>query len=197
MLLKKALFFYLLFAFVGSIAWSTNGEKQIHLREGIVLGSYDGVVTSELSTTAIFDLEYEVFLDNTTSYFIRSMMTMDFDKSAVDYQYLGGGMKYYFLSKGMFFNTITKGTGIVSMPRWRFFAGWAIGTSTVRLQDFGELLQVSSSTFEVGGQIGTIYQVWKSLGVELQYSADVSTGFTSVSVGGSVHRIMFGITYFL
>lgn len=177
--------------------WSKVGNKQIHFREGLVLGSYDGVVTSKLDAQSIFDIEYEVFLNNTTSYFVRAMMTLEFEKSSVEYQYIGGGMKYYFLSKGMYFNNISKGTGIVAMPRWRFFTGWAIGTSTVKLQSFGELLQVSSSTFEVGGHVGTIYQVWKNLGVELQYSADVSTGFTSVSVGGSVHRIMLGLTYFL
>jgi hypothetical protein len=197
MLLKKVFISLFFIALLSSNVLAKNGEKQIHFREGIIVGSYDGVISKKLDTKSIFDLEFETFLDNNTSYFLRGMMAMDFENSEIEYQYLGGGMKYYILSKGMYFDTIKKGTGIVSMPRWRFFVGWAIGTSTVTLARFGTLLQSSSSTFEVGGHVGAIYQVWKNVGLELQYSGDASTGFTSISVGGSVHRIMMGLTYYL
>lgn len=173
-----------------------KSDHQIHFREGLIKGSYDGVISNELESQTILDMEYEVFLANRKSYYFRTTLGMDFDKNIIDYSYLGGGMRYYFSSKGMFFNTIKRGTGIQSRPRWRFYVSWAVGTSTVVLQTLGEFLQVNSSTVELGGNIGTIFQIYKNIGIEAQYSFDVSTGFTSISVGGSVHKATLGLTYF-
>lgn len=173
-----------------------KSDHQIHFREGVIIGKYDGVISSDLESQTILDLEYEVFLANTKSYYFRTTMGMDFDKNIINYSYLGGGMRYYFASKGMYFNTIQKGTGIQSRPRWRHYVSWGVGTSSVVLQTLGEFLQVNTSTVELGGNIGTIYQVYKNIGIEAQYSFDVSTGFTSISVGGSVHRATLGLTFF-
>jgi hypothetical protein len=175
----------------------TQAKNQIHLRGGSAFANYDGVTSGELRNTNTADVEFEVLLNNKKSYFFRTTQAFDLDKSIVTYSYLGGGMKYYLFTRGMYFETRDGPEVVITSPRWRIYMGWEIGVAHVVLQTIGEILQINTSTYDYGITTGTIYNLTDRLGLEINFTAQISTGFTTISTGAAVMKFMGGFSYFL
>ena len=108
--------------------------------------------SSRVDATTLADIEYEVFKANRRSFYFRLTLGMNFELNIINYHYVGGGQRFYINSKGTYFDTVLKSTGIRAFPRTRYYVGWALGSSTVILDTFGDYLQISSSTVEAGIQ---------------------------------------------
>lgn len=171
--------------------------KQFHFREGVVTGDYDGVISNQINSPTLFDLELEFFETNKESWFLNTTYAMDFDTSTIDYSYNGGGMRYYLFNPGMNFEGYSKGTSFLSSPKWRFFVGWQAGLSFAILDKIGTTLQITTWGYDLGAHMGAIAQINKKWGLEFKASYDVTTGFTTVSVGGSTTKAMIGVAYYL
>lgn len=168
------------------------------MRGGNAFANYDGVTSGELRSMTLIDLEFEVLMDNRKSYFFRTSQAFNLEKTIFDYSYLGAGMKWYVFSKGMYFET-TQGSAeyLMTSPKWRFYVGWEFGVAHVTLQTIGEILTIQTSTYDYGGTFGTIYNITQRIGLELNFSAQISTGFTTISTGAAVMRTTVGLSYFL
>lgn len=145
----------------------------------------------------MIDLEYETFLSSNKSYYFRVSEAFDATKTIFTYSYVGGGMKYYFASKGNYYEGGDGADTIISAPKWRFYYGWEIGIAHVVLQTIGEFLQINTSSYDYGGALGTIYNITDRLGLEFNFTTQFSTGFTSISTGAVVLKGTVGVTYFL
>lgn len=169
----------------------------MHVRTGYLWGDYSGVISGTVKEATSVDLEFEQVYSNKNSYFFRTTAVFDTEQSIFRHFYLGGGMKYYLGSKAMLIEAESKETIFKVSPRWRFYVGFDLGISHIVLKTFGELLQISTSAYEYGPMLGTIYNVTARLGLELNATVQVSTGFTTVSTGGVTYKGMAGLSYFV
>lgn len=174
-------------------------DKQLHFREGLVRGAYDGVgvISDDLETGTLLDMELEFFTSNRRSWFISTTYAMDFKENVMEYTYLGGGANYYVFSNGMHFDHSVEGRTFKSYPKWRYYVGWQAGISSIVLQRIGEFLQINSFGYDFGGHVGINRKIKDKWGVEFRLSYDVTTGFTTVSVGGWTAKALVGLTYYM
>ena len=180
---------------IPNVAYS--GGHQVHARMGGVYAKYDGVVSGTVENYNMIDLEYEYLFSNKSSYYFRTSEAFDIEKSIFTYSYFGLGMKYYFSSRGLYFEDIDGADIIISSPKWRYYYGWEIGVAHVVLQTIGEFLQINTSSYDYGATVGTIYNLTNKLGLEFNLTTQFSTGFTSISTGAVVAKGTVGLTYFL
>lgn len=171
--------------------------SQIHARYGGISAAYDGVVSGEIQSLTLFELEYEGINNNHNSFYLRLSESFDSAKSIFNYSYFGGGMKYYFASKALLYEGSDGANILISVPKWRYYVGWEIGIAHVVLQTVGEFLRVSTSSYDYGGVAGSIYNITNRIGVEFNFTTQFSTGFTSISTGAVVYKGSVGLTYFL
>lgn len=145
----------------------------------------------------MIELEFEVVHSNKKSFFLRSSHAFDIEKSIISYRYFGGGMKYYIFSQGLYFERRNNNEVFTSFPKWRFYLGWDVGISHVVLQTIGEILRITTSIYDYGLTSGVIFNTSDKLGIEFNLTTQLSTGFTSVTTGVAVIKVVTGISYFL
>lgn len=171
------------------------GNSQIHLRLGHVQGHYTGPQSGGFSIPTSTDLEYEIFLANQRSLIFRTILSMELETSKPFYSYSGTGMRYYFFSKGMQFDLEDEMVSMSATPRWRYYFGWDLGISQVIVKSLGRVLQITSTMVDIGGCIGTTYQIDRSFALEAHLGVTSGQGFSSVSVVGYSARALAGIVY--
>lgn len=179
------------------VSLAGGGQVLLHARSGLIIGSYEGIVAGLLDYVTLVDFEYENVMNNKYSYFIRSTFVFDIDKTLMAYRYVGGGTKYYFFSKGLSFDTEFKGTRVKVTPRFRFYMGVEFGLSQVLLRTVGSHLRIDSSTYDYGGNLGIIWNYTDKIAFEFSTTAQISTGFSSISTGGAVFKNFAGLVYHL
>jgi hypothetical protein len=172
---------------------------QAHFRAGLLSGSYstsDSSLAGSYSVATTFDLEYEAFLDARGSFLLRATFAQDLATSRLMYSYAGVGRRWYFGSTGMATSSQDGTVQAVILPRWRYFAGGDLGVSQVVVKTFGTVLQANSALVELGGHVGTIYQVSRSVGIEAYGGATLGLGFSAIAVGARSLRAFLGASYY-
>ncbi|MFZ9595104.1 MAG: hypothetical protein ACO3A2_03410 [Bdellovibrionia bacterium] len=172
--------------------------SQFHMRLGLLSSSFYGPTTGSNWVPYTFDLEYEIFSSNRSSYTIRSILSFDISTSRMAYAFTGLGRRYYLNSSGLRYEQESgiSGDRVTTIPRFRTYVGAKLGVSQVRVKDFGPALQIPSTLFDLGPDLGAIYQITPSLGVEMNAGASLGLGFSSVSVTGISYYLFLGGSYF-
>lgn len=186
---KLGILFCLIFGF------DAMASKQLHFREGMVFGSYDGVISNEMSNPTLLDLELEDFIADRKAWFLNTTIAQNFEENVVEYAFIGGGMNYY-ATKGMLIQTFKDSWGLESIPAIKLYAGWHAGFSFIVLDKIGTFLRINSWGYDVGVHGGIGKQLTKKIGAEFRLSYDVTTGFTTVAVGGWTAKALLGLTYY-
>jgi hypothetical protein len=172
--------------------------SQFHFRMGYLNTGFSGVLTGSFSSINAFDLEYEILTSSRGSFTLRATLVYDISSARMLYSYTGIGKRYYLFSNGMAYDFSDSSTAdqIVSIPKWRAYAGGDFGISQVVVKSFGTVLQTQSALVEFGPNVGGIFQISKSLGLELQLGLSLGLGFSSVSVSAVTMRGLLGGTYY-
>jgi hypothetical protein len=190
----------LLFFFVapGLIYAEGNTTSQLHYRVGYLGTSFSGVLTGSISNFNSFDLEYEILSSSRVSFSLRTTLVYDVTNARVLYSYTGVGRRYYFLSNGMEYDYSDPNSAdhVISIPKWRAYAGGDFGISQVVVKSFGAVLQTQSALVDFGPNLGGIFQLSKAMGLELQLGLSLGLGFTTVSVSAVTFRALLGGTYY-
>jgi len=171
-------------------------DSQIHFLGGATTAIYNGPISGSFTVPTTFDGEYEWFVKNQTSFFTRLTFANDLILGVPYYTYIGGGMNFYFKSKGMINEVSDLGVVVLSKPIWRHYFGWDIGLSQVIVRSLGKVLQVISDLSEIGARVGTIYQLDRHFGFEAQLGGSIGYGFTSVAVTGTTGHFYLGVVYY-
>ena len=172
--------------------------SQFHFRIGYLNTSFSGVLSGTISNLNAFDLEYEIFNSNTSAFTLRTTLVYDLPRARVLYSYTGIGKRIYVFSDAMAFDysDTVSADQIIAVPKLRTYLGGDFGISQVVVQSFGAVLQTQSSLVEFGPNLGAIYQLTKSLGLELQVGISLGLGFSTVSVNGITMRAFAGGSYY-
>jgi hypothetical protein len=185
-------------------------SSQLHLRTGLLSGSYSTSSSSGQSTTPTdvsvpftLDAEYERFLSRRHSYFLRGNFSLDTSRNQVVYFYAGGGARWY-LGAGTGYEGAEPETRVSATPRSRFFVGADLGFANTVVNQFQSVsgttqtpLVISAGMLDVGVHAGWIYQTSRRLGIELLGGVAQGFGVSSVTVSGRVLRALLGICYTL
>jgi len=169
---------------------------QLHTSIGIINGTYAGATSNSFSISQSLNMEYEVFYNTNTAYVARAQVAID--PTTGKMVYYGGflGQRHYFKSTGMIFDHATQDTTIRSIPKWRFYGGWDVGISQVVVAEVGPALTALSTMLDFGGHVGTIYQLGKTWGLDMQFGYSYGYGFSTVSVTGTAIKLWFGGAYY-
>ncbi|MEO5969696.1 MAG: hypothetical protein ABIQ95_07185 [Bdellovibrionia bacterium] len=172
--------------------------SQFHFRMGYLNTGFSGVLTGSFSNINAFDLEYEILTSSHASFTLRTTLVYDISNARVLYSYTGIGRRFYLFSNGMAYDFSDSSTGdqVVSNPQWRTYVGGDFGLSQVVVKSFGTVLQTQSALVEFGPNVGGIFQLSKSFGLELQLGLSLGLGFSSVSVSAVTVRSLIGGTYY-
>lgn len=175
-----------------------------HARSGYLYAKVDRPpINAELSRTRIadsiasapiFDFEYEVFFSNRISTVLRYVLALDLSTTKNVFSSTGLGQRYYFFSKGPVVERADEGVFVGSTPTWRFFAGWNVSISQLAVGDFGTLLQLNSTMFDVGGLAGLTYSINSKLSVEAVVDGSFGYGFSTVPVNALMFKACAGIS---
>lgn len=199
---KFLIFFVLLF--------SKHGAAEIlgtllHARAGYLGANIDRpplnpelvVVSVDDSKSAlpVFDLEFEVFVSNRRSAFVRYILALDFSTTKNIYSYTGIGQRFYVFSKGPQVSEQDQGTFVGSSPQWRYYLAWDLGISRMIIGDFGTVLELSSTLLDLGGRIGIAYSVVPNINIEANVGAAFGYGFSSVAVNSLMLRAFLGTSF--
>ncbi|MCB0366698.1 MAG: hypothetical protein H6624_00765 [Bdellovibrionaceae bacterium] len=184
-----------------SSAWAIDkGAKyQVHLRAGLMQGTYSGsnVEGRTFSVPTTLDVELEVFRGRDESFTTRAIMAMELGDNRVNYTYAGVGRTYYLWSRGRKDVRKEKFVQIANIPKTRYYWSWNGGIAQVLAIPFGLVLATYSTTLDLSVAGGMIYQVTPNLGLEFQMGTGLGYGFSTVTVTGVTVRALFGVTYFL
>lgn len=186
----------LVFSALNAQAQVQPKATQLHLRFGPMGGSYDGPIRGVFFTETSFDMEYEVFKSNDFSYAFRALLALEMPEAKPFYTYFGTGFRWYFNSRGPYTEAYDSRVSIRTTPTWRYYAGLDFGVSQVIIRTFGDVLQIISSMVEVGGSIGTIYQLTPHFGVEGKLNVSTGYGFTSIALVGVTYGGYLGGVYY-
>jgi hypothetical protein len=170
-------------------------KSQVHVRTGILSGSYKGTFSGEFEVTSALDFDFEMFIANTTSVLFRFLQGLDSD-SRPYYTYAGSGMRYFFDSKGTSADQSEGGLSIVSRPRIRTYLGGDLGVAQVIVRSFGPNVQSVANMLDVGANLGAIWQINDNLGLEVHVGKSVGYGMSSTPQNGDSTRYFIGGSYF-
>jgi hypothetical protein len=173
--------------------------SQLHVRLGLVEGQFTSPIPNTsgvLSVPNTLDLEYELFSATHRSWYFRGTFAQNLSTARLSYAYAGVGRRFYLGAPGMAFDATDGETRVTEIPKWRYYVGFDLGISQVVVTTFGTALQANSGLVEPGVTAGTIYQVGRSMGLEVSAGASPGIGFTSVSVTSFILRMLFGISYY-
>ena len=170
-----------------ALALDLSSRYQVHMRMGLFNGSYagSGVETRAWSVPTTLDAELEVFQDRDKSFNLRAIMAMELSTNKVNYTYAGVGQTYYFASRGKKELRTEKYVKISNIPKVRYYWGWNTGIAQVLTIDFGLVLGTYSTTLDVSGNLGMIYQLGENLGLEARAGMGLGYGFSTVTVTGT------------
>ena len=171
-------------------------KSQFHLRTGLVNGKYSGTFDGDFSVTSALDLEFEFFLGHDGALIFRFTQAMDSPDSRPFYTFAGSGYRYYWRSRGMYSMQQTEGLMIESLPKFRMYVGGDAGIAQVLVRSFGPNVQSVANMFELGVNVGAIYQVSRRFGVEGQAGATLGYGISSTPTNGSTNRVLLGASYY-
>jgi hypothetical protein len=177
-------------------AESASKLSQFHFRVGEVKGSFSGSVTGDFGVANSIDMDYEIFSASKRSTILRTIICQDLSAARLVYAYAGVGKRYYFKSSGAEWDNSEGGSRVYSVPKRRYYYGIDLGISQVVVKTFGPVLQASSAMFDLGGNLGIIQQLSKSVGLEAQAGVAYGIGFSSVSVSAITERLLVGVSYF-
>ncbi|MBC7692645.1 MAG: hypothetical protein H7222_12865 [Methylotenera sp.] len=174
---------------------------QFHFRTGPLSATLSGKAAEVsggrgFSVSNTIDLDGEVFTSSRDSYVIRGILAHDLASAQTMYAYMGVGRRFYLWSNGMVVETMEKGTSVTSVPKWRYYVGADAGFARVVAFNYGPVLEVASTLIDIGVHGGAIYQMTKSLGIDLHLGKSMGFGFSSVTVGCSTTRMFLGLSYF-
>ncbi len=172
-------------------------KSQFHLRTGLLTGSYNGTFKGTWDVSNAFDLEYEQFIANDGSLLFRFVQGIDTPDSRPFYTYAGVGFRHYFRSgKGSYSEQQEGGIYISTRPKIRFYTGADMGISQVIVKSFGPNVQSVANMMDVNVNLGSIYQVNDSFGVEAHLGYSGGYGISSTPTNGNTQRYFLGGTYF-
>lgn len=169
---------------------------QLHTSIGMINGSYAGATSNTFSISQSLNLEYEIFYNTRMSYVARAQIAID--PTTGKMVYYGGflGSRYYFKSTGMIFDNTTQDITFRSIPKWRFYMGWDVGIAQVVVAEVGPSLTALSTMLDFGGHVGSIYQLGKTWGIDVQLGYSYGYGFSTVSVTGTAMKLWVGGVYY-
>lgn len=175
-----------------------TSSAQFHFRTGYFHDGFSGPVNGSIDTFAAVDLEYEILTSSHASYTIGTTLIYELMTARVHYSGVNIGRRYYLLGGGMSYDYTDSVTAqqIVSIPKWRAYAGAVAGVSQVSVRYLSSAFQTQSSLIEIGSNMGGIYQLTKAIGLELQLGVSLGFGFTTVSVNAFNIRTLLGGTYY-
>ena len=194
-MLKKRLNLILFILFFHGLHFAHAMQSQVHLRTGLLNGSYDGIFEGEFDISAAMDVDYEFFVSNDTTGLFRFIQGLDSD-SRPFYTYAGAGMRYYWRSKGMYTEQQDVGMFISSRPRLRFYVGGDLGVSQVIVKSFGPNVQSVANMTDIGANIGAIRQLNDRFGLEAHLGFSYGYGLSSTPTNGNTTRVFVGASYF-
>jgi hypothetical protein len=174
-------------------------QNQLHFRVGDISGNFSGSeATGSFSSVTSLDAEYEKFYSNQSSFLLRLATSYESSESRLVYLYTGAGWRHYFWSTGRPYDVSDSQTHVTMASRWRYYFGLDAGLSQVSVTTAAPapVEETNSTVIEAGGNFGLIYQVSKNVGLEAEPGMTVGLGFSSVPVGGTATRILFGMSYF-
>jgi len=159
--------------------------------EGTATESVAAAPESGSISTTIASIQYEIFQNNTRSFFfngVGSISTTSLDK----YYAIGLGMNWYLNGAAALATFLDSGMKIQIVPKIRYYAGidvlgryLAYTTSTETRGDVG---------FEIGGHLGAIYGIDDIRGIKAEAGVFQGVGIETSSTN---IQIMLGGTYFL
>lgn len=197
---RKASVFTLLFLAVMTLAQTAfaNEESKFEmvLRSGIIKGNYNGVFDGSFQVNLAFDLGVEYFTTPDSSVIVRFIEALDSPDSVPFYTYMGSGQKYYLSGRGPYNVQSDATTFISARPKLRYYASWEIGIAQVIVKTFGPVIQSVANMAEAGLNVGAIYQISDTFGIDLQAGGTLGFGISSTSVNGNTTRLLAGITHF-
>jgi hypothetical protein len=194
--LKFLLFPVIVFVLAAAGEYARARETQFHLRTGVLTGKYSGLFSGKFDLYTTLDLDFELFMNNKSSFLFRFIQGFDSPDSRPFYTNAGIGMRYYFFGRGASEMRSTAGLGISSEPTLRAYVGGDAGISQVLVKSFGPTVQAVANMVDFGGNVGAIYQLSSKFGVEAHVGASYGYGMSSTNATGSTMRFMGGITYF-
>ena len=197
---KFVIGFLAVFVLAGTAqAIDKSAKYQVHLRMGLLNGSYSGanIDSRTFSVPTTLDVEMEVFRGRDESFTLRAMMAMELTDNRVDYTYAGVGRVYYLSGRGRKDVRKEKFVQISNIPKTRYYWGWGGGIAQVLAIPFGLVLATYSTTIDLSVNGGVIYQATPNLGLEFRLGTGLGYGFSTVTVTGMTIRALLGVTYFL
>jgi hypothetical protein len=177
-------------------AWEKT--TQAHLRAGLLSLSYstpNGGVSGSHSIATTLDAELELFSSPRASYLLRGVFGLDVAQGRLPYSYVGTGRRYYLFTSGLAQEHEDEVARVASIPKWRFYAGGELGVSQLEVQRLGSIYQVNSVLLELGAQAGTIFQLTRAIGLEVQAAYGWGYGLSSVSVRSSGLKGFVGASF--
>lgn len=182
-----------------ALALDAGPKYQVHLRSGLMQGSYSGsnIDGRTFTVPTTLDVELEVFRGVDESFTTRAMMVMELGDNRVHYTYAGVGRTYYPWSRGRMDVRKEKFVEITNVPKTRYYWSWNGGIAQVLAIPFGLVLGTYSTTLDLSVAGGVIYQATPNLGLEFHLGTGIGYGFSTVTVTGMTVRALIGVTYFL
>lgn len=178
----------------GARADDSTTHHEVHVRTGMISGSYSGPVSGTLPSSQLLDGEYELFTGPRSATTFRALIAYDLAKGRVGYGYAGMGRSYYLWGNGVNIESSdNKEASFTSIPKRRYYVGWDLGMSYVVVKEFGTVLTAHSEAIDVGAHLGFIWQVSKSIGIDLHGGYTKGFGFSSVAVSTTTTRIFAGV----
>ena len=169
----------------------------LHFRTGSLSAAYGGDTVSDGNFTlpSALDTELELFMNTKSALIFRSILGIDMSTSQTRYLSASAGVRHYFRSIGHAFRSSDDGATLSVSPKWKYYAGYEGGVAQVLVVDFNRVLSTYSTLFEIGLNIGAVWQASRNVGVETQIGYTNGFGFSNVSVSGNSLRAFLGVTY--
>lgn len=176
-------------------------SSQANVRTGMLSANFSGASSAATGSFSVFttmDLEYERFTGPKSSYLVRTLFAFDQTSARVMYSYAGFGRRFYFGSSRGPAYEVGEGTELVSYsPGLRMFAGFDVGISRVVIDVRGSVFESASALMDFGGHGGLAYPITRNVSFTGQLGYSYGYGFSSVAVGATIMKALFGVSIYL
>jgi hypothetical protein len=171
----------------GNVGLSFTGK-------GSIIAGVTTSLTGSIEVPNTIDISMEFLFHRNTAFRIRGVLAYDFNAVNVPYFFLGPGLRFYFGSTGVSIDSHDNGTRVKIVPKWRFYSGLDVGVSQVIAGIVGVGATVSNLA-QMTANIGFIYSITPSVGLELEVGAGAGLGISYVAVNGLMHYEILGLSY--